>query len=263
MGKKSASWEREFRAVWQREQRFLRRYEDPSESFLDKKVTELAPEKLIGTLNAAFEKAVSLVLDKGSSFVLSPSRRQTRREAYQVHAYAADLRETRKSLRAFSKEAGRAGWGNALLGGAAGVGMGFLGVALPDVPLLTALLLRCVYETAESFGFPCETEMERIYALRVMETALSGGEELRRRNRELEHFDQTGTWQEPVTLEAQIRAAARQLSEASLYGKALQSVPIVGAVGGAGDWTCLQRVRRYAAIRYQKRFLLNRRMRES
>lgn len=262
MRKESASWEREFRAVWQREQRFLRRYENPSESFLDKKVTELAPEKLIGTLSAAFEKAVSLVLDKGSGVVLPPSRRQARREAYQVHAYAADLRETRKSLRAFSREAGRSGWGNALLAGAAGVGMGFLGVALPDVPLLTALLLKCVYETAESFGFPCETETERIYALRVMETALSEGEKLRRNNRELEHFDQTGAWPEPITLEDQIRSAARQLSEAALYGKALQSVPVVGAVGGAGDWECLRRVGRYAAIRYQKRFLVSRRIKK-
>ena len=263
MRNETASWEREFRAVWQREQRFLRRYETPPERFLDKKVTELAPEKLIGTLNAAFEKAVALVLDKGSGVVLPPSRRQARREAYQVHAYAADLRETRKSLRAFSKEAGRSGWGNALLGGAAGVGMGLLGVALPDVPLLTALLLKCVYETAESFGFPCETETERIYALRVMETALSDGEKLRKNNRELEQFDQTGVWPEPISLEDQVRAAARQLSEAALYGKALQSVPVVGAVGGAGDWEYLRRVGRYAAIRYQKRFLVSRRIGKS
>lgn len=262
MRKESAAWEREFRAVWQREQRFLRRYENPPEKFLDKQVEKLAPEKLIETLSAAFEKAVTLVLDKGGGVILPAGRRQARRENYQVHAYAADLRESRKSLRAFSREAVRSSWANALAAGTAGVGMGLLGMTLPDIPLLTGLLLKCVYETAESFGFPCESETERIYALRVLETALSEGEKLRCGNRELEHFDQTGIWLEPITLTEQTRMAARQLSEAALYGKALQNVPIVGVVGGAGDWECLRRVGRYAAIRYEKRFLLCRRTRE-
>ena len=96
-----------------------------------------------------------------------------------------------------------------------------------------------------------------------METALSDGEKLRKNNRELEQFDQTGVWPEPISLEDQVRAAARQLSEAALYGKALQSVPVVGAVGGAGDWEYLRRAGRYAAIRYQKRFLVSRRIGKS
>ena len=262
MKRESAAWERQFRAVWQREQRFLRRYEHPPERFLDKQVEKLAPEKLTETLSAAFEKAVFLVLDKGGGVILPQGRRQARRENYRVHAYAADLRESRKSLRAFSREAARSSWVNALAAGTAGVGMGFLGMTLPDIPLLTGLLLKCVYETAESFGFPCECETERIYALRVLETALSGGEELRRGNRELEHFDQTGAWPEPMTLKEQTRAVARRLSEAALYGKALQNIPIAGVVGGAGDWEYLRRVGRYAAIRYEKRFLSRWRIRE-
>lgn len=257
---KNTPWEQEFRAVWRREERFLQQYEDPSESFLDQKIAEHVPEKLIDTLRAAFEKAVGLVFEKGSGVVMGEARREDRRQTYQVNEYAANLRETRKSLRTFSREASRAGQGSVLLSGAAGVGMGLLGVMLPDIPLVTAMLMKCVYETAESFGFPCDTERERIYALRVMETALSDGEDLRRGNQALETFSQTGAWPDAVTLDGQVKATARRLASAMLYSKALQNIPLVGAVGGTGDLLCLRRVRRYAAIKYQKRFLTARRL---
>ena len=253
-------WQREFRAVWRREQRFLNQYAELHRSWLDGKIEAHVPEKFLDTLRGAFEKAVALVFDKGAGVVMGEGRRADRREAYQVRSYAADLRENRRNLRAVAGEADRAGRGSVLLSGAAGLGMGFLGMTLPDIPLVTALLMRCVYETAESFGFPCTEREERIYALRVMETALSHGEDLERGNRALEIYAQTGAWPEKVTLEEQIRATARRLAETMLYGKALQNIPVAGAVGGAGDLLCLRRVRRYAAIRYEKRFLLRRRL---
>ena len=259
-GMKRDAWEQEFRAVWRREARFLRQYECPPKSPLDQKVAELAPEKLIETLRAAFEKAVAVVFDKGSGVVIRENRRAEQQRTYQINAYAAHLQETRRSLRAFSKAADRAGRGSVLLGGAAGIGMGLLGMTLPDVPLVTVLLLKCVYETAESFGFSCKEETERIYALRLIETALSEGAVLRENNQVLEHFAQTGIWHDPITVDLQIKATARRLAESMLYGKALQNIPLAGAVGGAGDFLCLRRVRRYASIKYQKRFLLRRRM---
>lgn len=260
MAMRSTPWEQRFRAVWRREQRFLEQYREPAERLLDQKAAEIAPEKLMETLSAAFEKAVSLVLERGSGVILRGKSQSRRRETYQINAYAADLRETRKNLRAFSRAAERGGVGSQLLSGAAGIGMGALGVALPDIPLLTAMLLKCVYETAESFGFSCEEELEKLYALRVLEASLSQGEALLERNRVLETFAQTGVWPEAVSMREQIRATARQLSEAALWSKALQSVPVVGVVGGARNWSCLGRVRRYAAIKYEKRFLLRRRL---
>lgn len=257
---KDTPWEQAFRAVWRREQRFLRRYAQPPERFLDEKIAEHVPEKLIDTLRTAFEKAVGLVFERGSGVVMSEARRANRRESYQVRTYAADLRESRRNLRAVSREAERAGGASVLLSGAAGVGMGLLGMTLPDIPLVTALLMKCVYETGESFGFPCDDPAECVYALRIIETALSEGEDLERRNRVLEVYAQTGAWPEEITFQDQVRATARRMAEAMLYDKALQNIPVVGVVGGAGDLAAASRVRRYAAIKYEKRFLLRRRL---
>ena len=40
-------WEREFQEVWRKEQWFLRRYDEKRETVIDRKITEIAPEKLI------------------------------------------------------------------------------------------------------------------------------------------------------------------------------------------------------------------------
>jgi hypothetical protein len=101
-----------------------------------------------------------------------------------------------------------------------------------------------------------------MYALRVIEAALSCGEELKARNRALDLYAQTGIWPNATEWEQQIKATSRQLSEAVLLGKTLQNVPLIGAAGGAGDAVCLGRVQKYAAIKYQKRFLIRRRLRE-
>ena len=257
--KRRTPWEQEFREVWKREQKFLRQYETKRENPVEAAVAGIAPEKLVRTLHGAFEKAFALMFERGSGFIKRMGRQQERRRERQVREYALNLREDRKNLRAFSKAADKAGRGNVLLSGAAGVGMGFFGVAIPDVPLFTAMLLKSVYETAEAFGFPCESETERLYVLRVIEAALSEGEELRRRGQELDAFAQTGLWSRPGDVTAQTKATAHKLSEAVLYGKALQGIPVVGAVGGAGDAVCLGRVQRYAAIKYRKRFLISRR----
>lgn len=257
--KRYAPWEREFREVWKREQKFLRQYDGKRTSPISSAVENIAPEKLMLTLHKAFEKAFVMVFEKGSGLIQKVGRQTDRRQAYQVREYALNLREDRRNLRAFSKAADKAGRGSVLFSGAAGVGMGLFGVALPDVPLFTAMLLKSVYETAETFGFPCEGEAERLYALRLIEAALCEGEVLRLRSRELDFYAQHGQWSHPMTMEAQIKVTARRVSEAVLYGKAVQNIPVVGAVGGALDAVCLSRVQRYAAIKYRKRFLIRRR----
>lgn len=256
----SGAWEKAYRAVWRREEKFLRRYEKPGWNALERKIEERAPEKLIEILHTAFVKAFELVFEKGTGVIAGAGRLEERQCSYRVNAYAADLREDRRSLRAFSREAARAGRGNVLLSGAVGVGMGLFGVALPDIPLFTAMLLKAVYETAESFGFDHSGPSEQMYILRLLEAALSGGEGLRRKNRELDVFAQTGAWPEAADLNNQMKATARRLSEVLLCGKAVQNIPLVGAVGGAGDAVIMDRARRYAAIKYEKRFLLRRRL---
>lgn len=256
----ASAWEKEYRQVWRQERRFLRKYGKEKRSLLDQKLDPLVPAKLRETLHAAFIKAFTVVFEKGTGAIDAVSRQEERRRACQVRRYAADLQENRKNLRAFSKAAGAAGRVNLALAGAEGIGLGLLGIGMPDVPLFAAMVLKSVYETAASFGFPYDTPEERGFVLRLLEAALSRGEELERCNAALNRYMQEGRWPEPAELPEQIRRAARRLSGELLYMKFLQGIPVAGAAGGAYDAVCLHRVQTYAAMKYRRRFLLDRRL---
>lgn len=252
-------WVKEFQQVWRQEQKFLRRYARVPEMRPGQMLEDRAPQKLMETIHTAFVKAFGVVFDKGDSVIAKAGRQELRQRTFQVNQFAVELQENKRTLRAFTKEANRAGRGDVVLSGAAGVGMGLFGVALPDVPLFTAMLLKCVYETGESFGFGHETEAERLYVLRLIEAALSYGEELCQCGLALDSYAQTETWPADNSLERQLQATARRLSQTLVGSKFLQNIPLVGAVGGAEDALCMERVRRYAAIKYRKRFLIRHR----
>ena len=144
--------------------------------------------------------------------------------------------------------------------GVQGVGLGLLGIGLPDIPLFTLTLLKTIRETAVSFGFTGSELEEQIWILRLIEAALSDGAELEARNQALNDFIQDGTWPDSPVLEQQMQQTAHSLSQAMLYWKFVQGIPLVGAVGGAWDAVCLRRVQRYAAIKYSRRFLIDRKL---
>ena len=45
--RKRSPWEREFQEIWRKEQWFLRHYAEKKETVLDRKISELVPEKLM------------------------------------------------------------------------------------------------------------------------------------------------------------------------------------------------------------------------
>lgn len=257
--RRESPWAKEYRAAWQQEQKFLEKYGGrPAVSRLDRALDEKIPAGLRETLHKAFVKAFQVVFAKGDSVIRKTVRTNKRQQEYIIRQYNVDKKESRKNLRKFHKAASGAGRGSVALSSAAGIGMGAFGVALPDIPLFTAMLLKCVYETADTYGYAIGTDREKVLALRIIEAALSDGEILEMNNREIDGYFQNGYWIRELTLEEQIRSTARQLSEAMIYSKFLQNIPVAGVVGGAKDGIYLRRVQQYAAIKYRKRFLLHR-----
>lgn len=154
--RRRSPWEREFQEVWRKEQWFLRQYDEKTKTALEQKISQIAPEKLMETLHGAFEKAFALVFEKGGRIIRKMGRQEARREAYQENEAAANVCEDRKNLRAFSRAARKAGAGNVAVSGVAGVGMGLFGIALPDIPLFTAMLLKSVYRRGRATASPAK-----------------------------------------------------------------------------------------------------------
>lgn len=250
-------WEKEWTALEKKEARYLmRRREEKTSSALQQKLEEKIPEKLEETLNTAFIKAFDLVFEKGTGLIEKTYNKDQQKTDYQVREYAAGLKESRKTVKAFGRQSQGTRMKNLMISGVEGVGLGLLGIGLPDIPLFTAVILKSVYEIALSYGFEYESEKEQWFILKMIETALKKGEELERNNSLLNAWiDQNGIGETVKGRKGQSKETAAALAEALLYMKFLQGIPVVGVAGGAADTVYLKKITDYAELKYKRRFL--------
>lgn len=139
--------EKEWKKLLKKEEAYLKKRKEKKESTIASFLEEKVPQKLQGTLDAAFAKAFTLIFQKGSSVIEKTYQKDEFEKNYQIQEYAYQIRKNRKSLKAFSKKSEGTGRKNLLISGVSGVGMGILGIGIPDIPVFTGMMLRSIYET--------------------------------------------------------------------------------------------------------------------
>lgn len=249
-------FQKEWDALERRERKFLEARQQKKDSKLNQLLAKKVPPKLQGTLDKAFEKAFALVFEKGTGVIEKTYHKEELEKEFQIRLYADEQYQNRRSLRAFSQKAGKAGGKNLALSGISGISMGLLGIGLPDIPVFTGMILKSIYETALNYGFDYQSEEERYFILLLIEGAVSYGEQLEVVNREIEAYIQNPRLPEGVQLTEQTARASGMLSRELLYMKFLQGIPIAGVVGGAYDAVYMKRISDFARLKYYKRFLL-------
>lgn len=247
---------KEWGKVVSQEQVYLKKRAEKTDSRLNQLLEKKIPAGLQNTLNTAFGKAFRLVFEKGTGVIEKTYNKDQMKKAYQINEYAAKVQGNNKSLKVFSGRAKGAGAGNFLMSGAAGIGLGVLGIGLPDIALFTGLMLKGVYEIALNYGFDYEDEEEKKFILLLIRGALSYEKELQSINEELNFYMDYGAYAKARTMETAINAAAGCLSGELLYMKFLQGIPLVGAVGGVYDAVYMKQVMEYAELKYRRRFYL-------
>lgn len=98
--------------------------------------------------------AFRTIFEKGNLLIEKTYRRDELEKDFKVRDFSLDLKESRKEYKELRTEAARRNLKNQAVSAAEGLGLGLLGVGLPDIAIFTAMLLRGVYETALYFGFP-------------------------------------------------------------------------------------------------------------
>lgn len=252
MKKRLTPLEQEWEKVIRQEQSFLMKRAEKTDSRLNQLLEKKVPSNLQETLDKAF----SLVFEKGTGVIEKTYQKEELKKEYQINEYASRVRGSKKALKVFSKKASGAGTLNLLLSGASGIGLGVLGIGLPDIALFTGLMLKSVYEIALNYGFDYEEEEEKKFILLVIEGALSFGKDLGNINEELNFYMDYGAFVKDRTLEEGIKSTAGCLSKELLYMKFLQGIPIVGAAGGAYDAIYMQQIVQFAELKYRRRFYL-------
>lgn len=256
--KKKTPYEKELAALLKKERRFLQKRETKKESFLNQKLEQYVPAKLQGTLDSAFAKAFGIIFEKGTKVIEKTYNRRGLEIDYLENDYMNGVLERRSTLRAFSKKAKKAGNKNLFFSGVAGIGMGIIGVGVPDIPVFTGFLLKSVYEIALDYGFDYNSEKERAFILWVIEGAVSYGEKISEINEKIDRLIEKDELPEDYSREEAIKSASSNLSKELLYMKFVQGIPIVGAVGGFYDAVYIKRINEYANLKYYRRWLTKR-----
>ncbi len=275
----SFSWENEWRVQNLKEESFFTKH------ILDKTpkwvrfVRRKIPISLQRTLESAFGKAFYMVFEKGTGLI-----EKTYKKDEQRHTYKSSSKKlknegfTAAGVRRFDRQAKNTIVKNLIISMFEGLALGLGGMGIPDIPIFVSVMLKSIYEIAISFGFEYTSPEEKIFILKIIETSLKSGDELREKNKELnqlieimseedfkravkdkDNTDSAITKDEEVLqlmLKRQIDVSAEALSKELLYGKFVQGKAIIGIVGGTNDVTCLKRITDYAVLKYKRRFLL-------
>ena len=257
MFRKKSVLEKECHKANKREQSFLQAREQQKQSFLNQKLAEKVPVKLQETLDIAFAKAFEVIFEQGTGIIEKTYKKDVLQKEFQINEYANEIQQSKKTLKAFEKKAGSSGRMNLVISGVTGIGMGILGIGIPDIPIFTAMVLKSIYEIALSYGFEYESEKERRFILMLIQGAVCYGPEMLEVNDQIDEYINTGTIPCNYEENTQIKITAAGLSKELLYMKFLQGIPIVGAVGGFYDALYMKSITKYASIKYRKRFLLS------
>lgn len=223
------------------------------------------PDKIRINLEKAFCVAFATVFGKGTGIIEKSYDRQKILDNLQIQNYAFQVRADRKSLKQVRNGIAHKNLGNMAAATVEGVGLGALGIGLPDIVIFTGVLLRGVYETALHYGFGYGTPKEQYFILKLMETAMEKGDAWREGNEEIDRLiiemaeEEAYPDSEADVTEEDVAEQIRHTSDAfaadMLILKFVQGIPIVGILGGCGNPVYYNKVMKYAQMKYQRRYL--------
>ena len=223
------------------------------------------PDKIRINLEKAFCMAFATVFGKGTGIIEKSYDCQKILDNFQIQNYAFQVRADRKSLKQVRNGVLCKNLGNMAATAVEGIGLGALGIGLPDIVIFTGMLLRGVYETALHYGFGYDTPEERYFILKLMENAMRKGEAWREGNKEIDRLilatTGKGAYPDSVAdateeaLAAQIRSTSDAFAADMLVLKFVQGLPAFGVLGGCGNPVYYNKVMKYARLKYQKRYL--------
>lgn len=256
MNTKYSPLEKEWSDLLKKEDKFLNSRIKANVSFINEKLDPKIPEKLRDTLNTAFNKAFEIIFEKGVGIIEKTYNKEKYELDYKVNEYALGLKNDRKRLKKFGKRAGVAKKVNMAVSCASGIGLGALGIGIPDIPIFTASVFKSIYETALSFGYGYESLQERLFILKIIEVSMKQGVDFAEDNTEFNKIID-GRQSIEDELETQKKRTAQAMTDAMIYMKFLQGMFIIGAVGGAWDVVYMNRITDYAILKYKRRFLVD------
>lgn len=254
--------EKEWKRLLEKEEKMLCSAEKKKETRLDEKIKEVTgkierkiPERLTGTLDAAFYKAFLTIFERGMGVIEKTMKTEEVQLEFEVNDFRVNKKPDRQSLKKMEMAGKKSKLVHSVVTTAEGIGLGILGIGIPDIPVFLGILLKGMYETAASYGYDYNKKEEQILILRMIAAGLAEGKEKRMADRKVEEWLGFTEADELLTFEEEVKRTAAALSDAMLMTKFIQGLPVVGVAGGVQNPVVYRKILQYAALKYKKRYL--------
>lgn len=218
---------------------------------LDEKI----PQKVRSGLESAFAKAFGLIFSRGDAVISSTTDSEALMTDHKVRDYSVKMKQTRAELKKVRKAADRSDLLSGTITAVEGIGLGALGIGLPDVVLFCGMLLRGAYECASNYGHDSTAPSERYFILKLIEAALSKNEAYDITDIEVNTLMTAQFLPSDDEMREQIRKTASAMSVDMLALKFIQGIPIAGIIGGMSDPVYYSKVMTYVKLKYYRRYL--------
>lgn len=252
------SIEKEWKNLKRREERISRiSIKAESETGWRRMLESRMPDKVYINLQRAFCKAFTIIFEKGIGIIEKSYDREKILDNLQVQNYAFQVKADRKSLKQVRNGVALTHLGNMAVTTAEGIGLGVLGIGLPDIVVFIGVLFRGIYETALHYGFEYDTAKEQYFILKLMETAMRKGDAWCVGNEEIERIimeESVGNITEETIMQ-QIVKTSDTFAADMVAMKFIQGLPVVGIIGGCSNPVYYHKVMKYVQMKYQKRYL--------
>lgn len=249
---------REFRALQRKEDKLMAAAVKARKPGWKKALEEKVPEKVYAGLNSAFAKGFSLVFQHGRKIIEKTYKKEIIAQKHIASDESFQTSGSRKEVKQIHKNARKSSSLNIAVTTVEGIGLGALGIGMPDIVLFLTTVLRGIYETALHYGFEYESRFEQMLLLKMMAAALSTGEDWFRRNKEVNDWILAGPREvSEEDFQAQIQDTASVFAVDMLLLKFIQGLPVVGVLGGAANPVYYHKITSYVQLKYRRRYLLN------
>ena len=132
------TYNREYKTLKKKEQKYLKKQSMSSDHFINRKLKGKVEPKLEQTLNSTFQKAFTLVFDKGVGIIQKTFNADKIKEKHN----SIDSRITRKNIRKQKNISKSSNIKNLAFTSISSTALGILGIGIPDIFLFTALIIK-------------------------------------------------------------------------------------------------------------------------
>lgn len=253
----------ELRDCQEKEQKLL--FEDPfwkkavskTTGSVKAKIEDKIPEKLEDTLNKAFTAAFKMVFQEGKILIKKTYNEETLKSEYADKRVGVQTKGDRSLIKKLRRPAEKRYFKSLGVAATEGVGLGLLGIGLPDIPILIGNMIRTCTVSAHSHGLDTDRKDEQVYMLMMIRLAAMPVEERATVNSQLDALgDAIDSGKEIfLDLETEMQETSERLSMTLLFSRFVMGLPVVGVAGGLYNPVIVSQLHQLAEVKYEARLL--------